>query len=48
MFLMFQKSGINYLKNMVCEVNATQVQLEDRLSDHVYAYSLEDGIYLAE
>ena len=44
------KSGmdIETLENMVCEVNDTQVQLEERLSDHVYAYSLEDGIYLAK
>ena len=44
------KSGmdIETLENMVCKVNATQVQLEERLSDHVYAYNLEDGLYLAE
>lgn len=44
------KSGmdIETLENMVCEVNATQVQLEERLSDHVYEYNLEDGLYLAE
>ena len=44
------KSGmdIETLENMVCEVNATQVQLEERLSDHVYAYNFEDGLFLAE
>lgn len=38
---------LEILENMVCEANDTQVRLEDRLSDHVYAYSLEDGLYLA-
>lgn len=44
------KSGmdVEILENIVCEINATQVQLEDRLSNHVYAYSLERGLYLGE
>ena len=43
------KSGMDVesLENMVCEVNATQVQLEERLSDHVYTYSLEEGLKIA-
>lgn len=43
------KAGMDVesLENMVCEVNATQVQLEERLSDHVYAYNRENGLFLA-
>jgi len=32
------------LAGMVCEVNATQVDAEDRLSDHVYRYDRNEGI----
>lgn len=32
------------LADMVCEVNATQVDAEDRLSDHVYRYDRNEGI----
>lgn len=39
---------VKTLENMVSEINTTQVQFEERLSDHIYAYSLEDGLYLAE
>ena len=43
------KTGMDVesLENMVREVNATQVQLEERLSDHVYTYSLEEGLKVA-
>lgn len=43
------KSGMDVesLESMVCEVNATQVQLEERLSDHVYTYSIEEGLKIA-
>lgn len=34
---------------MVCEVNATQVSVEERLSDHVYAYDIQTHeIYRAD
>ena len=29
---------------MVCEINATHVDAEERLSDHVYKYDREDGM----
>lgn len=32
------------LADMVCEVNATQVDAEDRLSDHVYRYDRSEGV----
>ena len=38
---------VDSLESMVREVNATQVQLEERLSDHVYTYSLEEGLKIA-
>ena len=38
---------VESLESMVCEVNATQVQPEERLSDHVYTYSLEEGLKIA-
>ena len=43
------KTGMDVesLESMVCEVNSTQVQLEERLSDHVYTYSLEEGLKIA-
>lgn len=43
-----QKTDIDAesLKNIVCEVNKTQVVREERLSDHVYTYSLEKGLVL--
>ena len=31
------------LADMVKEVNATQVSVEERLSDHVYVYSKREG-----
>lgn len=37
------------LEKMVCEVNATQVSVEERLSDHVYAYDAQTHeIYRAD
>ena len=40
---------ISELEKMVCEVNATQVSVEERLSDHVYAYdSQTHEIYRAD
>jgi len=37
------------LEKMVCEVNATQVSVEERLSDHVYAYDAQSHeIYRAD
>lgn len=38
---------ISYLENMVQEVNASEVSEQERLSDRVYRYSLENGIELA-
>lgn len=35
------------LENIVREVNTTQVQLEDKLSDYVYIYSMEEGLQIA-
>ena len=35
------------LEAMVCEVNETQVEKEERLSNSVYRYTLENGITLA-
>ena len=42
-------SGMNsqQLEAMVCEVNETQVEKEERLSNSVYRYTLENGITLA-
>lgn len=42
-------SGMNsqQLEAMVCEVNETQVEKEERLSNSVYHYTLENGITLA-
>ena len=34
------------LENIVREVNTTQVQLEDKLSDYVYIYSMEEGLQI--
>lgn len=43
------KSGldIEQLEDMVREVNATQVAIEEQLSNHIYKYNTEEGIYLA-
>lgn len=43
------KAGIDVesLENMVHEVNASEVQPEDLLSNHVYTYSLEEGLKIA-
>ena len=38
---------IEDLRHMVCEVNDTQVSLEERLSDNVYRYSLTEGLKIA-
>lgn len=35
------------LASMIREVNTTQVALEDRLSDHAYIYSMEEGLKTA-
>ncbi|WP_026495399.1 DUF5688 family protein [Butyrivibrio sp. WCD3002] len=35
------------LKMMINEVNSTQVSLEDRLADHAYVYSIEEGLRTA-
>ena len=35
---------VAYMQNMVYEINRTQVSYEDRLSDHVYKYTKEDGL----
>lgn len=46
-----REAGMDYkeLEAMVKEVNATQVSVEDRLSDHVYAYdAVHHEIYLAD
>lgn len=40
---------VSELEKMVCEVNATQVSVEERLSDHVYAYDAQTHeIYRAD
>lgn len=38
---------VSDLEAMVLEVNATQVNIEDRLSDHVFKYSADAGIFRA-
>lgn len=38
---------VKELEKMVKEVNETQVAIEDRLSDSVYTYSLEEGLKVA-
>ncbi len=38
---------VAYMQNMVYEINRTQVSFEDRLSDHVYKYTKEDGLVKA-
>ncbi len=38
---------ISSLKEMVMTVNATEVRQEERLSDSVYTYSLENGLVIA-
>ena len=35
-------------KDMVCSVNATSVEEEERLSNNVYRYSLEEGLKLVK
>ena len=44
------KSGMDVksLEAMVREINSTQLQPDEILSNRVYSYSLEDGLYLAE
>lgn len=44
-----KRSGMDVeeLEAMVREVNSTQVQLEERLSNHVYTYSSEEGLKIA-
>lgn len=44
------KTGVevNALLSMVCEVNDTQVAPEERLSNHVYTYSVADGLSIAD
>ena len=39
---------VEALHSMVCEVNDTQVAPEERLSNHVYKYTVEDGLYIAD
>lgn len=39
---------VNALLPMVCEVNDTQVAPEERLSNHVYTYSVADGLSIAD
>ena len=39
-----EMADVEYLQSMVYEINRTQVSLEDRLSDHVYKYTKEDGL----
>ena len=39
---------VDTFQDIVCEVNDTTVKLEERLSDHVYSYSLEKGLYLVK
>lgn len=39
---------VNALLSMVCEVNDTQVAPEERLSNHVYTYSVADGLNIAD
>ena len=36
------------LRNMICDVNANVVALEDRLSDNLYIYSRDEGLRIAE
>ena len=43
----FSQMGVEELRHMVCEVNDTQVDLEERLSDNVYKYSLSQGFKIA-
>lgn len=38
-----QAPCINALNEMIVEINQTQVEIEDVLSDHVYYYNLEQG-----
>lgn len=43
-----QTENIEELNSMVREVNETQVSREDRLSDHVYVFSLKEGKLLTD
>ncbi len=36
------------LRNMVMDVNESQVSIDDRLSDHVYRYDSKNGLSIAE
>lgn len=40
--LLKDKMGADMMRNMVCEVNATQVAIEDYLADNVYLYKYEE------
>lgn len=40
-------ADVTALKAMVEDVNGTQVELPDRLSDGVYKYNMKDGLYVA-
>jgi len=39
---MSEDFSLYYLRNMVRDINKTQVTLEDRLSDNIYMYSLKN------
>ena len=45
-----KKEGMDVetLESIVKEVNSTQVEIEERLSDHVYIYTLENGLCIAD
>lgn len=45
--LMEENMDVSYLKNMVHEVNKTQVSVEDRLSENVYIYTASEGLLVA-
>ena len=38
---------VGQLKEMVTSINASEVALEERLSDNVYRYSTEKGLQIA-
>lgn len=38
---------VEQLKEMVTSINASEVSLEEKLSDHVYCYSVEKGLQIA-
>ena len=45
--LMEENMDVSYLRNMVHEVNETQVSVEDRLSENVYIYTASEGLLVA-